>query len=273
MLDHQNHFVLLRAQIQRLALQCGEGCLSSGGQSAAWARPALKTSQSALKNNTATQHDRVLWRMRQARANGRQSIQNIDRPLSLSNVCPGQNRFAPRNAVSNSLPGATIGVLSVFLVRMMNSALVLTGGATWKSLSPLPKVAALPAPPSCRLAPSAASKRLSDLEAALAHRCWTAQPWRKRPTAAGQALLQRSRGLLEEARRIGAEVRSYGEGLSGYMCACSPISRRLLEYLPAALAQFAKAWPGIRVELEEHVPSGGAGGGGNAADVGVVSLI
>ena len=31
--------------------------------------------------------------------------------------------------------------------------------------------------------------------------------------------------------------------------------RNLVPHLPAALAQFAKAWPGIRVELEEHVSS------------------
>lgn len=123
----------------------------------------------------------------------------------------------------------------------------------------------------CRLVASAASKRLSDLEAALGAPLLERHNRGVRPTAAGQALLQRSRGLLEEARRIEREVRSYGEGLSGHVRLFANISA-IVEYLPAALARFAQAWPGVRVELEEHVSSEVAQAvAENVADVGVVS--
>lgn len=123
----------------------------------------------------------------------------------------------------------------------------------------------------CRLAPSAVSKRLSDLEAALGTPLLTRHNRGVRPSAAGQALLHRSRGLLEEARRIEREVRSYGEGLSGHVRLFANISA-IVEYLPAVLAQFAQAWPGIRVELEEHVSSRVAQAvAEEVADVGVLS--
>ena len=85
-----------------------------------------------------------------------------------------------------------------------------------------------------------------------------------------QALLQRSRGLLEKPGASEREVRSYGEGPSGHVRLFANISA-IVEYLPAAaLAQFA-AWPGIRVELEEHVSSEVAQAvAENVADVGVV---
>lgn len=125
----------------------------------------------------------------------------------------------------------------------------------------------------CRTAPSAASKRLSDLEAALGTPLLERHNRGVRPTAAGQALLLRSRGLLDEARRVEREVRGYGAGLSGHVRLFANISA-IVEYLPAALASFARAWPGIRVDLEEHVSSGVAQAvAEEVADFGIVSDI
>lgn len=196
---------------------------------------------------------------------------NIESAPEFVNVLSWTKLFRLAQCGKQPLPGATIGVLSVFLVRMMNSRI----GFDWRDLEVFVAAAEsgsiARAAERCRLAPSAASKRLSDLEAALGAPLLERHNRGVRPTAAGQALLQRSRGLLEEARRIEREVRSYGEGLSGHVRLFANISA-IVEYLPAALAQFAKAWPGIRVELEEHVSSEVAQAvAENVADVGVVS--
>ena len=114
---------------------------------------------------------------------------NIESVPGFVNVLSWTKSFRPRNAANSPLPGATIGALSVFLVRMMNSRI----NFDWRDLEVFVAAAEsgsiARAAERCRLAPSAASKRLSDLEAALARAAGAAQPWRARPTAAGQALL------------------------------------------------------------------------------------
>ena len=131
---------------------------------------------------------------------------NIESTPEFVNVLSWTKLFRPAQCGKQRLPGATIGVLSVFLVRMMNSRI----GFDWRDLEVFVAAAEsgsiARAAERCRLAPSAASKRLSDLEAALGAPLLERHNRGVRPTAAGQALLQRSRGLLEEARRIGGDL-------------------------------------------------------------------
>ena len=123
----------------------------------------------------------------------------------------------------------------------------------------------------CHIVPSAASKRLSDLEAAFGTALLERHNRGVRPTAAGLALLVRSRGLLEEAGRVEREIASYGAGLSGHVRLFANISS-IVEFLPPVLASFDRQWPGIRVDLEEHVSARIAQAvTEGVADLGVVS--
>ena len=92
---------------------------------------------------------------------------NIESAPGFVNVLSWTKSFRLAQCGKQPLPGATIGVLSVFLVRMMNSRI----GFDWRDLEVFVAAAEsgsiARAAERCRLAPSAASKRLSDLEAAL----------------------------------------------------------------------------------------------------------
>lgn len=92
---------------------------------------------------------------------------NIESAPEFVNILSWTKSFRLAQCGKQRLPGATIGALSVFLVRMMNSRI----GFDWRDLEVFVAAAEsgsiARAAERCRLAPSAASKRLSDLEAAL----------------------------------------------------------------------------------------------------------
>lgn len=104
----------------------------------------------------------------------------------------------------------------------------------------------------CNTVASAVSKRLSDLETALGTALLERHSRGVTLTTAGHALLARASTLLEQARQLDQEIRSYGAGARGLVRVFANISS-IVEFLPAALASFTREHPEILIHLEEHV--------------------
>lgn len=118
---------------------------------------------------------------------------------------------------------------------------------------------------------SAVSKRISDLESSLGCALLLRGAKGVELTAAGHALLARARVLLHQAAQIDEEMRHQASGVRGYVRMFANISA-IVEFLPEALASFAKQHPDIHVHLEEHISSAiAAAVADNSADLGIVS--
>jgi DNA-binding transcriptional LysR family regulator len=100
------------------------------------------------------------------------------------------------------------------------------------------------------LALAAASKRLSDLEARLGVALFERHARGVMPTEAGRALLRHIRSLNASLHALESEVVEFSRGIKGHLRVVANASA-IAEHLPADLAAFAKAHPGIRVSLEE----------------------
>ncbi|NBB08598.1 LysR substrate-binding domain-containing protein [Pseudomonas sp. SLFW] len=71
------------------------------------------------------------------------------------------------------------------------------------------------------------------------------------PTAAGKALAQHARLILQQVERLQADLTDYAHGFKGQirlLCNTSALS----EYLPEKLADFLARHPNIDISLEEH---------------------
>lgn len=71
------------------------------------------------------------------------------------------------------------------------------------------------------------------------------------PTAAGKALGQHARLILQQVERLHADLTDYAHGFKGQirlLCNTSALS----EYLPETLAEFLADHPNIDISLEEH---------------------
>ncbi|MFO1330711.1 MAG: LysR substrate-binding domain-containing protein [Rubrivivax sp.] len=100
------------------------------------------------------------------------------------------------------------------------------------------------------LALAAASKRLSDLEARLGVGLFERRARGVVPTEAGRALLRHIRSLNASLHALESEVVEFSRGIKGHLRVVANASA-IAEHLPADLAAFATAHPGIRVSLEE----------------------
>jgi DNA-binding transcriptional LysR family regulator len=100
------------------------------------------------------------------------------------------------------------------------------------------------------LALAAASKRLSDLEARLGVALFDRRARGVEPTEAGRALLRHIRTLNASLHALESEVVEFSRGIKGHLRVVANASA-IAEHLPADLAAFATAHPGIRVSLEE----------------------
>ena len=100
------------------------------------------------------------------------------------------------------------------------------------------------------LALAAASKRLSDLEARLGVPLFERRARGVEPTEAGRALLRHIRSLNASLHALENEVVEFSRGIKGHLRVAANASA-IAEHLPADLAAFAKAQPGIRISLEE----------------------
>lgn len=102
------------------------------------------------------------------------------------------------------------------------------------------------------IAPSALSKRLSDLESTLD----TALLYRHSRgvdlTPAGQSLLHHARAVLFNLERMQGELSDYADGVRGHVRVHASISATV-QFLPEDLGDFIRQHAEIKIDLEEHL--------------------
>lgn len=101
------------------------------------------------------------------------------------------------------------------------------------------------------IAPSAASKRLSELEAALGVSLFVRQAKGMTLTPAGQTLLHHSRRMLRNVQDIGVELGAYAQGIRGYVRMRANLSA-IIQFLPEDVEDFLSRHSEIRLDLEER---------------------
>jgi len=101
------------------------------------------------------------------------------------------------------------------------------------------------------LAVGAASKRITDLEGSVGVQLLERHSRGISPTVAGQALFERARNVLREVDHLTADLSDYASGVVGVIRLWANTSA-ITQFLPAELAGFQAANPGIRIELEEQ---------------------
>ncbi len=100
------------------------------------------------------------------------------------------------------------------------------------------------------LALAAASKRLSDLETRLGVVLFERRARGVEPTEAGRALARHIRSLNTSLHALESEVVEFARGIKGHLRIAANASA-IAECLPADLAAFSQAHPGIRISLED----------------------
>ncbi|APW40798.1 LysR family transcriptional regulator [Rhodoferax koreense] len=121
------------------------------------------------------------------------------------------------------------------------------------------------------IAPSAASRRLSELEAGLRVDLFARSNKGVTPTAAAFALLHLARGVLNDMDGIASQMRDYGAGMRGHVRVVANISA-ITQFLPAELQRFMAAHPQVDVRLQEQISTTVAHSvAENAADIGILN--
>ena len=100
------------------------------------------------------------------------------------------------------------------------------------------------------LAVGAASKRISDLEAAVGTNLLERHSRGVTPTVAGKALHEHALRILRDVDLLAADLSDYASGIMGVVRLWANTSA-VTQFLPSVLSEFSKANPGIRIELEE----------------------
>jgi DNA-binding transcriptional LysR family regulator len=100
------------------------------------------------------------------------------------------------------------------------------------------------------LALAAASKRLSDLEVRLGVLLFDRRARGVELTEAGRALVRHIRSLNASLHALESEVVEFSRGIKGHLRIAANASA-IAECLPADLAAFSQAHPGIRISLED----------------------
>ncbi len=102
-----------------------------------------------------------------------------------------------------------------------------------------------------RIAASAISKRLSELEHRFGLVLFRRHAGGVEVTAAGATVLRRARNLLQEAAQLEAELQLLGAGVQGRVRVAAG-ETTLVDYLPGVLSRFLQTNPGIRIDLDER---------------------
>lgn len=101
------------------------------------------------------------------------------------------------------------------------------------------------------IAPSAVSRRISDLE----HRLGTSLLYRKtrgvEPTPAGETLARHARSLIRLTSRMEAEMSEFAEGVRGHVRIVANTSA-ITQFLPRDLLTFKTNFPDVRIQLSEE---------------------
>ena len=101
------------------------------------------------------------------------------------------------------------------------------------------------------LAVGAASKRISDLEAALDTQLLYRNAAGVELTEAGQACLVHALRVLQEVEQMAGTLSDFAQGVRGQVRIAANTSS-LTQFLPEDLAAFMEAHPAVRIDLEEQ---------------------
>ena len=101
------------------------------------------------------------------------------------------------------------------------------------------------------LAVGAASKRITDLEAAVAADLFERHSRGVTLTLAGEALHRHAQRILSDVDQLAADLSDYASGLVGVVRLWANTSA-VTQFLPLDISTFVNANPGIRIELEEE---------------------
>jgi len=102
------------------------------------------------------------------------------------------------------------------------------------------------------IAPSAVSKRLSDLEATLNTPLLYRHARGVDLTPAGESLLHHARSVLYSLEKMQGELSEYADGVRGHVRVHANISA-IVQFLPEDLGAFRHAHEEIKIDLEEHL--------------------
>ena len=120
------------------------------------------------------------------------------------------------------------------------------------------------------IASSALSKRISDLEYLIGTPLVYRGNKGVSPTAAGRALFDLARRVLNEFDGVYSQMREYASGTKGQVRIFANISA-ITQFLPRELQSFLAAYPGVQVRLEDEVSSAIVQAvADNSADVGIL---
>ena len=104
----------------------------------------------------------------------------------------------------------------------------------------------------CFLAPSSASLRIKQLEATLGTRLFDREARGVSLTRAGQVMLDHCRRCLAELEQMHANLAPFADGVEARVSLCAT-STAIASFLPSDLQAFLRAYPNVRVSLEEHL--------------------
>lgn len=104
------------------------------------------------------------------------------------------------------------------------------------------------------IAPSAVSKRLSDLEAALDTTLLYRHNRGVDLTPAGESLLHHARTVLFSLEKMQNELSEYADGVRGHVRIHASISA-IVQFLPEDLGAFSRQHAEVKIDLEEHLSS------------------
>lgn len=104
------------------------------------------------------------------------------------------------------------------------------------------------------IAPSAVSKRLSDLEATLDTALLYRHARGVNLSPAGESLLHHARTVLFSLDKMQGELSEYANGVRGHVRIHASISATV-QFLPEDLGAFNREHPEIKIDLEEHLSS------------------
>ncbi|MGG1943318.1 LysR family transcriptional regulator [Trinickia sp. NRRL B-1857] len=124
----------------------------------------------------------------------------------------------------------------------------------------------------CHLAASSASLRMKNLEEAVGVTLFKRQARGVTLTAAGHVLLEHAKRCLAQLEQMRADLVPYGQGMTGHVTVFAN-NNAISTHLPDDLARFFKAYPGVRITLEERLSHDIVGAVVDGrAEIGVVAL-
>jgi DNA-binding transcriptional LysR family regulator len=102
------------------------------------------------------------------------------------------------------------------------------------------------------IAPSAASKRIADLEHATQAQLLSRHRKGISPTPAGEAFLQHARAILRDMAQLEEHIGDFSAGARGYVRIATSESA-LYRFVPDALSSFTQQHPQVRIDLKAEV--------------------